>query len=484
MSTTSGRALRQCSQWIGQHRPRLFAARFSACAQSHNVIQTLKQRSLIQQTTSDAVQEAVRRPNTVYAGFDPTASSLHCGNLVTIMGLLHFYAHGHQVIALVGGATGTIGDPSGRSTERTALSRDAVEQNVHAIQRQLERVFQNAERYIAKRQGINQALQPIKCVNNYAWYKDMSFLSFISDVGRLIRVGDMISRDSVRSRLDSPEGISFTEFSYQLLQAYDFLHLYQSERCRIQLGGSDQWGNIITGTELIRKRFNEKLEQGREAGSAAETAMETPFGVTMPLLTTAAGEKFGKSAGNAVWLDENLVSHYQFYQFFRRTPDSEVEKLLRFFTFLPVETINELMARHAADPAGHLPQRTLAREATELVHGEQAAIRAETKSNVLFDSDFAAFTLAEILDAFESDEIMIRMPRSAVIGKGIMEVAAESTLTKSRSAARKLIGSGGLYIQNRPVASIDHVIAPDDLIHGSLLLLRSGKSHYKIVHLA
>ncbi|KAJ2904507.1 tyrosyl-tRNA synthetase, partial [Coemansia aciculifera] len=296
-----------------------------------NVVDTLRERNFIHSVTSDDIATRLKAPVGVYCGVDPTADSLHLGNMVALMGLLHFHLAGHQALPLVGNATGMIGDPSGRSSERVALGQSALARNVAGIEAQLERFFVRGTEYAARRMPTLDpaSLKPVRILHNADWYRTMNILAFLGHVGRYARIGTMMARDSVKSRLQSVQGISFTEFSYQLLQAYDFWHLYHHHGCRVQLGGSDQWGNITAGTDLIhRMPFSSTLDEtgitatndGNDVGA---------LGITIPLLTTASGEKFGKSAGNAIWLDERKTSAFDVYQFFVKTADADVERLLK-----------------------------------------------------------------------------------------------------------------------------------------------------------
>ncbi|KAJ1936063.1 tyrosyl-tRNA synthetase, partial [Linderina pennispora] len=310
------------------HLPRKLAQRLQQRSLHTNVIKTLRSRQFINAVTSESIEQQTDKPVGVYCGVDPTADSLHLGNMVTLMGLLHFHLAGHQAIPLVGNATGMIGDPSGRSTERVALGRDTLAKNVAAIEKQLKRFFERGTQYAARRVvGLEaEKLAKIEVARNADWYRDMNILGFLGTVGRYTRVGAMVARDSVKSRLASAQGISFTEFSYQLLQAYDFWYLYHHRNCRVQIGGSDQWGNITAGTELIHKMPRDDTDTGVVSGQA--TSHEA-FGLTIPLLTTASGEKFGKSAGNAIWLDERKTSPFDVYQFFVKTSDADVAKFLK-----------------------------------------------------------------------------------------------------------------------------------------------------------
>ncbi|TPX60460.1 tyrosine---tRNA ligase [Spizellomyces sp. 'palustris'] len=447
-----------------------------------DVVSGLAKRGLLQQCSSPNLSAFLASTRTtVYTGLDPTATSLHVGNLLPLIALLYFQAQGHQTIALVGGATGSIGDPSGRSTERNALDPETLRNNVKAIDRQLCKVFENARKYMEKRgaHGVTESeIRPVKVLNNFDWFRDIGVLEFLSDVGRLARVSVMLSRESVRSRLDSPEGISFTEFSYQLLQAYDFYYLFLKERCRVQIGGSDQWGNIMAGMDVIKRKTGRPEMQAIDSDIERDPAA---FGLTIPLVTTATGEKFGKSAGNAVWLDENLVSHYDFYQFFRRTPDSEVQKYLRYFTFLREEDIEKLMVQHTVTPEKHIPQRTLAREVTELVHGDEAAYKAQIMAEVLFDGNLAETRGIDVLAAFSGDDRLAELRRTAVIGTDIVQVALACGAVKSKSAGRKLLASGGLYLNNVKVSPSGKVLEEEDLLDGVIILIRTGKSNHRVV---
>ncbi|KAJ3237511.1 tyrosyl-tRNA synthetase [Chytriomyces hyalinus] len=462
------------------------------------VAHSLNWRGLVAATTSPRIHNHLAASSTaVYAGFDPTAKSLHVGNLLTIVALIHFAAAGHSPVALVGGATGSIGDPSGRISERSVLSRETIVENCSGIRNQLERIFKNAKVTMnrhdltavssdIKASNVTSFVDRVQVLDNYAWFKDFSFLDFLGSVGRLSRVSTMLSRESVKSRLDAPDGISFTEFTYQLLQAYDFHHLYTSHNVTVQIGGSDQWGNILSGIDLIRRMKPQQQQlksSSSELSQDVSTSSDTVFGLTIPLVTTANGEKFGKSAGNAVWLDPELVSPFDFYQFFRRTPDGEVERYLNYFSFLSKDAIAELMAKHQKAPEHHLPQRKLAFEVTHLVHGEAAANQSEFKSQLLYDSATLTSlpTSKDIIDAFKGDDRLVLMPRAQVLGASVCEVAAKAGAVKSVSAARKLISGGGLYVANNKVASHDAKIQDSDALDGRLVLLRAGKSKYTLV---
>ncbi|KAF9433600.1 tyrosyl-tRNA synthetase [Entomortierella beljakovae] len=461
--------------------------RFSSSLASHvtrNPVLELQHRGLVANMTSpDLVDHVDAGPTAIYCGVDPTASSLHLGNLVTLLGLLHFHIKGHTTIGLVGGATGSIGDPSGKSTERQPMSTATLAKNVAGIDAQFQQFFKRGRDYAEKRgYSIQGTGGHVKVVNNKTWFGKLSALDFLGDVGRYARVGTMIARDSVKSRLDSPQGISFTEFSYQLLQAYDFWYLYHEDGCRIQLGGSDQWGNITAGIDLIHKKKKTNDEQVviKSDSDSAEKA-PSAYGLTIPLLTTSTGEKFGKSAGNAVWLDETMTSLFDFYQFFVKTSDADVERYLHYFTLLNADEIKSVMKQHDAEPEKRLAQHTLAKETTELVHGAEAVPKALLATHVLFGASLNEIKGHQLVDAFKYDSRLVSLSKSQVSEMSADRFALESGLCASKSEAKKLIKSGGFYINNIKVADPTHHITEKDWIDGAVCVLRSGKSNYKLV---
>ncbi|CEP12620.1 hypothetical protein [Parasitella parasitica] len=433
-------------------------------------------RGLVSNITSSEVIEKTNSPTAIYCGVDPTAKSLHLGNLVTLMGLLHFHVRGHQTIALVGGATGSIGDPSGRKSERVPLSQETLKLNVAGIEGQIHRFFQNGAAY-AERRGFNKTdyMTP-KVLNNYSWFSSMTAIDFLSSIGRFARVNTMLAKESVKSRMDTTQGISFTEFSYQLLQAYDFWYLYKNHGCRIQLGGSDQWGNITAGIDMIyRKRSNEQEESKDDIESRA-------FGITIPLLLTSTGEKFGKSAGNAVWLDETMTSVFDFYQFLMKTTDSDVGKYLEMFTFLTKEQVSDIMVQHQKSPEQRYAQTILANETTELVHGADGLRKAITATKVLFGDDLSTLSGDHIIEAFKYDaNRFIQLDKSEVIGSGLDKIASITNAAKSKSDAQKKIKAGGFYLNNSRVTNIKQTIEEKDLIDGKICVLRVGKSSYYLI---
>ncbi len=417
------------------------------------LLNELAARGMIAQVSDPGLERMLEEERfTVYAGFDPTARSLHLGHMLPIMGLAHFQRAGHRVIVLVGGATGMVGDPSGRSSERNLLSPEQVAENVVCVRGQL-------SRFLAF-DGANPAI----LADNRDWIAGMSFIDWLRDVGRHFKVSQMLAKESVRKRMESEEGISYTEFSYMTMQAYDFLHLFESHGCRLQAGGSDQWGNITAGIDLVRK----------VRGEAA-------YGLTFPLITTAAGEKFGKSAGNAVWLDPELTSPYQLYQYWVRTDDRDAGKYLKYFTFMPLPEIEALCAEHAKAPEKREAQKRLAAEFTRLVHGGQGLARARRATDVLFGAEIEGWTDAELLDIF-NDVPSARAP-GAALGQGalLVDVLAAAGVFASKGAARRLIQGKGLYLNNRRVDSADARLTPESLASESIAVIRKGRKGYHVV---
>ena len=415
-----------------------------------NVLQTFKDRYLFEDMTSPDLEKLLDSPTTVYAGFDPTAESLQAGNFVTIMALAHLQRQGHKVIALVGGATGLIGDPSGKSKERNLLTAETVERNLEGIKENLSR-FLNFD---------PDSENPAIMVNNYDWFKDLSFVDILRDVGRFFRMTQMLGKESVKKRLDSDEGMSFTEFCYQILQGYDFYHLYKEYGCRMQIGGSDQWGNITAGTDLVRKLAGEEV-----------------YGMTFPLVCDSNGNKFGKSEGNAVYLDANKTSYYDFYQFFLRTLDSDVIRYLKIFTFLPDERIAELVGCVETVPEKREAQKVLAEELTRCVHGDKGFDIALKATEVLFGGSIDGLG-AEDLEKIFSNVPSGTLNRDDVIGKPAFEVIAAAKMTNSKGDARRLVQQGGLSINNVKAGGLEREISADDLIENRLIVLRSGKKKY------
>ena len=417
-----------------------------------NVIKILRERGLLEDVTNPEIEKAVESPITVYAGFDPSSDSLQVGNFVTIMGLSHFQRCGHKVIAVAGGATGMIGDPSGKSSERQLLTPDQVDRNLEGIRENLSRFL-----------DFDHPTAPAKILNNHDWFADFTFIDFLRDVGKYFRMGSMLNKDSVRSRLDSEVGMSFTEFSYQLLQGYDFLRLMDDEGCSVQLGGSDQWGNITAGTDLIHRLRDDEA-----------------YGVTMPLICDSSGQKFGKSEGNAVYLDAKKTSYFDFYQFFVRQDDADVIKLLKVFTFLPLDEVGQYAQCVAEAPEKREAQLRLAEEMTRTVHGEEGLGIAQRSTAVLYGEAMDGLHADELLAVF-ADVPSTELARDQVAGQPVINVAADAGLCKSRGDARRLAQSGGLNLNNNRVTGVEQVVGDADIIDDSLLVLRSGKKRNHIV---
>ena len=393
-------------------------------------------------------------PVTIYVGFDPTSSSLQLGNLIGLVMLRRFQVAGHKPIVLAGGATGMIGDPGGKSAERNLLSKETIDANIAGIMGQLTHLL-----------NFKCAGNPAVLVNNADWMQPMGVLDFLRDVGKHFTINAMVAKDSVRSRMESDSGISYTEFSYSLLQAYDFLHLYEKHGCQVQGGGADQWGNIVAGTDLIRRKLG-----------------ATACGLTWPLVTKTDGTKFGKTESGAVWLSPERTSVYRFYQFFIQVEDAQVIQLLKFFTFLPQEDIDALAAQHAAMPERRDAHKKLARELTTLVHGESATNDAIRASEILFGGSLEGITekqfdevIAEVPNVTLSREIL-GQPTGALI-----DVLIAANLSPSKGQARKDIEAGGINVNNVRATDVKLVLAPENLLFGKFVLLRKGKKNYALV---
>ncbi|MDX9867675.1 MAG: tyrosine--tRNA ligase [Kiritimatiellia bacterium] len=415
-----------------------------------NILDTFQARHLFEDMTSPGLAKALDKPLTVYAGFDPTSDSLQAGNFVTIMALAHLQRAGHRVIALVGGATGLIGDPSGKSKERNLLSAEQVERNLVGIRENLSRFLDFSP----------DSANPAILVNNYDWFKDFTFIDLLRDVGRYFRMGVMLGKDSVKKRMESDDGMSFTEFCYQILQGYDFYHLYKTYGCALQIGGSDQWGNITAGTELVRRICGEEV-----------------YGMTFPLVCDSTGKKFGKSEGNAIFLDARKTSYYDFYQFFLRTLDADVIRYLKIFTFLPFERIAELEAAVMAAPEKREAQQVLAEELTRAVHGESGLAIARKATGVLFGGAIEGLAAAE-LEAIFANVPSATLSADQVLGKPAFEVVAAAGMAASKGEARRLVQQGGLYINNARVMGIERAFGASDLCEGRLAVLRGGKKSF------
>ena len=421
-----------------------------------NVLEELEWRGLLYDCTDGLAELLAKERVTAYIGFDPTSDSLQIGNLLTLMGLARLQRFGHVPIALAGGGTGMIGDPSGKAKERELLKPEQVEANVEAIKVQL-------ARFLDFEVQSNTALLE----NNASWLMSMNMMSFLRDVGKYFTVNYMMAKDSVKSRLGSEDGISYTEFSYMLLQAYDFLHLFDLHGCRLQAGGSDQWGNITAGIELIRRSRGERA-----------------YGLVYPLVTTADGAKLGKNEEAAIWLSGERTSPYRFYQFWLNQEDADVIDHLRYFTWLTRPEIQDLEHKLAERPERREAQRTLAKEMTRMVHDDTALSRAERASAVLFGGDLEGLSAEEIEEIF-ADVPSSSVARSAFEGEGasVVNVLSEAGVVDSRGKARRLIESGGAYLNNRRVGDIDQTITLDDTVEGRFVVLRRGRKNYYLVRI-
>ncbi|GHJ85212.1 hypothetical protein NliqN6_1614 [Naganishia liquefaciens] len=452
-----------------------------------NVLHELKDRGFVAAVTSPTLSKLLENPTCIYSGVDPSAKSLHVGNLLPLLTLLHMKEAGHHVLALIGGATGSIGDPSGRSTERNALDKAVVEANVRSITHQVERFFSLGNTYVRSRRPGTTGVRDdqakagtagkLQVVNNHEWTVGVSLLDFLRDVGKFAKVNTMLSRESVKNRLTAEQGISFTEFTYQLLQAFDFRHLHSRYRCRVQVGGSDQWGNIVSGIDLIRRTAAVATEE------AAKDDLDPAYGLTIPLLTTSTGEKFGKSAGNAVWLDQEMTSVFDFYQYFLRTPDADVDKLLRLFTFLPISEIEAVLQHHSAKPHLRTAQRLLANEITQLVHGEQGLAKAQTATAILYGSNFSDLEAETVYQALHGDDRLVIVEKQTVMGTPFARLAASHGLAKSNAEASRSIKGGGFYVNNQKLTDTTRTLQEDDLLDERLVVLAIGKGERKILYL-
>jgi tyrosyl-tRNA synthetase len=425
-----------------------------------NFVEELKWRGMIHDITPGAEEELMKGPTAAYVGIDPTGDSLHIGHLVSVMILKHFQSCGHKPYALVGGATGMIGDPSMKSQERNLLNEETLNHNVECIKNQLSKFLDfNSD-------SPNGA----KLVNNYDWMKDYTFINFTRDIGKLITVNYMMSKDSVKKRLsrDSSEGMSFTEFSYQLLQGYDFLYLYEHEGIKLQLGGADQWGNITTGTELIR----------RTLGAQA-------FALTCPLITKSDGTKFGKTEKGNIWLDPEKTSPYEFYQFWLNVGDEDAERYIKIFTMLDKETIDAAIAEHRQDPGRRTLQQLLAKEITIMIHGESEYENALSASRMLFGNS----TSEELRKLDEKTFLAVfsgvptfDLPKSELPCNILDFLAVKTQVFPSKGEARKMTVGNGVSINKDKVTDVEYMVSEKDIMDGKYILAQKGKKNYFIIN--
>lgn len=421
-----------------------------------NLVEELRWRGMYHDMTPGTEEQLNKEMTAGYIGFDPTADSLHIGSLVPILMLVHMQRAGHKPMALIGGATGMVGDPSFKAEERKMLDEASLQKNLAGIRAQLERFL-----------DFNPAIpNAAEMVNNYDWFKDFTFLDFIRTVGKHITVNYMMSKDSVKKRIEGESGISFTEFTYQLIQGYDFYWLNKNKNCKIQMGGSDQWGNITTGTELTR----------RMGGGEA-------FALTCPLVTKADGSKFGKSESGNVWLDAEKTTPYQFYQFWLNASDADAEKWIKLFTLLDKNTCEQLIEQQKADPAARILQKKLAEEVTRFIHGQEALDTALETTAKLFANQSASVESLSVEDLEGMDGIVkvdyAREKLSA--GVDIISFLAETNIFPSKSEARKMVQNGGVSINRNKVNDVTETVNASQLLHGAYLLIQKGKKNYYLV---
>ena len=421
-----------------------------------DVFEEFRWRGLVSEHTEGLPELLARERVTAYIGFDPTASSLHVGTLLTIMGLARLQRFGHSPIAIVGGGTGMIGDPSGKTIERQLLSREQIDENVAGIRRQLERFL-----------DFDRAGNPARIINNADWLASFDLLGFLRDTGKYFTVNYMLQKESVHRRLESEEGISYTEFSYLLLQARDFLELFDRQQCVLQMGGTDQWGNITAGIDLIRKVRAKKAH-----------------GLVWPLMTTAAGTKFGKTEAGTVWLDAGRTSPFTFYQFWLNADDRDAVAYLRYFTFLDRDAVAALDEATSRAPEKREAQRVLAREVTALAHGADQVARAEHASSLLFGEDITTLG-ADDVEAVFADVPSTELPADAFGGDGmtIVDLVARVQLAPSKGEARRLVQSGGIYVNNRRVADVQARVTREMAIGGRLFVVRKGQKQNHLVRM-
>ena len=422
----------------------------------NQLIKELQWRGMIQDIMPGTEEQLNKEMTSAYVGFDPTADSLHIGSLVPILLLVHLQKAGHKPIALVGGATGMVGDPSGKSEERNMLSEDDLNKNVVGVRNQLMQ-FLNFDGSLPNAAEL---------VNNYDWFKGISFLEFIRDAGKHITVNYMMAKDSVKKRLEGDNGMSFTEFTYQLVQGFDFYWLYKNMNCKLQMGGSDQWGNIVTGTELIRRKI------GGEA-----------FAFTCPLIKKADGGKFGKTEKGNIWLDANKTTPYQFYQFWLNASDADAAIWIKIFTFLPQDEINALIAAQESNPADRILQKKLAEELTIFVHGQSEFDKAVETTQKLFSNTKAPIDALSVED-LESIEGIVRADYAADkinAGVDILSFLTENAVFESKGAARKMLQNGGVSINREKITDMQMLVQKKHLLHDKFILVQVGKKNYYLV---
>lgn len=412
-------------------------------------------RGLVFDATAETA-EAVKAPLVVYAGFDPTATSLHVGSLVPLLQLVRCQKMGHTPIVLMGGGTGMIGDPSGKSAERNLQTIDQIAENVAGMAKQLRKFLQ-----------FDGVTNPAIFVDNAEWLNKVTMVEFLREIGKNFSVNVMMQKESVRRRLESETGISYTEFTYSLMQAYDYLELFDRYNCTLQIGGSDQWGNITAGTDLIRRK-----RQGKA------------HAMVFPLLTTSSGQKFGKTEAGTVWLDANMTSPYQFYQYWYNTDDRDVDRYLKTFTFLSRDVIEQLEKLTLSSPEKREAQTVLAQEMTKLVHGEAGVLAAERAAKVLFGGALDGLSAKDVAGIFADVPSHSIAKGEIQNGKNVVDLIVEAGLFKSKGEARRMIESGGVYVNNERIMDAASNVNPNQMIDGELLVLRKGKKEYLVVRVS
>ena len=420
-----------------------------------NVIDVLKERGFIEALTSEELRKAATEPLKVYCGFDPTGDSLHLGNMIALMGLAWFQRCGHTPVGIIGGATGMIGDPSGKSVERQLLDEQTIQRNLIGIRKNLETVLSYSD-------SQSKAI----ILNNLDWFKEFSFIGFLRDVGKHFRIGTMLAKDSVKTRMSTEEGMSFTEFCYQVLQGYDFLYLHQNYNVTVQMGGSDQWGNITAGTELVRKVLGKSV-----------------YGITFPLLTTSTGQKFGKSEKGAIWLSGDRLSPYEFYQYLVRVADADVIKMMCLLTFMDMEEIRRyqsLMAR--PDYVPNTAQKRLAEEVTKIIHGDeklQIALKVTAGAAPGADTELNA----SALESISGDMPNHSLKKDEAVGQKIIDLLVKVGMQPSKGEARRLLRNGGFYLNNQQIQDENFTLDSANLIEGRLALLAVGKKNKMLLRI-
>ncbi len=421
-----------------------------------SILEELHWRGLVADCTDTAeLTKRLAAPTPLYCGFDPTADSLHVGNLVPLLALRRFQLLGHHPIAVAGGATGSIGDPSGKTAERQLLTPEILDCNIASVKGQL-----------AKLLDFETTQNPARLMDNAVWTRGVSFLDFLRDIGKHFSVNQMVAKESVRARMEDREaGISYTEFSYMLLQAFDFMVLCREANCELQIGGSDQWGNITAGIELTRKKLGKQV-----------------FGLTLPLITNTDGSKFGKTAAGAIWLDPKRTSVYKFYQFWINTDDRDVIRYLKYFTFMTKAEIESLEKQHAENPGARIAHKALAKSATDLIHGSQATAEALRASEILFGGELQGVseaTFNDIVGEVPTQEVEVSKLDGA--GLSLIELLVHSGLCPSKGQARKDLEGGGVNVNNVRESNLQRMVVGSDLLFGKHLLLRKGKKNYVVI---